>query len=95
MHLVPAGFGLESPRESDRRGSHVSISHEESWPITRAVIEEGYVIPDFRTPDNIRLGFSPLYIPVPACSAFGSQRILHVVQTKTHLGYRDSQQVVT
>jgi kynureninase len=59
--LAPLGFGLGSPRESARRGSHVSLRHPEAWPICRALIERANVIPDFRGPDTIRLGLAPLY----------------------------------
>jgi len=59
--LAPSGFTLGSPRDPDRRGSHISIRHPEGYRINRALIEEMNVIPDFRAPDNIRLGFAPLY----------------------------------
>lgn len=60
-HLEPLGFRMTSPTEPERRGSHVCLAHEMAWPITRAMIDRALVIPDFRTPDNIRLGLSPLY----------------------------------
>lgn len=60
-YLRPLGFDLGSPRDAERRGSHVSLSHEEAWPIDRALIEVGRVIPDFRAPDNLRFGLAPLY----------------------------------
>lgn len=59
--LAPLGFTLNSPREAARRGSHVSIGHPEALRIDRALIEEMRVLPDFRYPDNIRLGVAPLY----------------------------------
>jgi len=59
--LAPLGFTLGSPRISSWRGSHISIRHPEGYRINRALIEEMNIIPDFREPDNIRLGFSPLY----------------------------------
>ena len=59
--LAPFGFSLGSPRDSAQRGSHISIRHPEGYCINRALIEEMNVIPDFREPDNIRLGFAPLY----------------------------------
>ena len=59
--LAPFGFSFGSPRDSAQRGSHVSIRHAEGYRINRALIEEMKVIPDFREPDNIRLGFAPLY----------------------------------
>lgn len=60
-HLQQLGFGLASPRLAERRGSHVSLSHADARPITRALVEIAKVIPDFRSPDSIRLGLSPLY----------------------------------
>lgn len=59
--LAPLGFSLGSPRDSAQRGSHISIRHADGYRINRALIEELNVIPDFREPDNIRLGFTPLY----------------------------------
>ncbi len=59
--LSPLGFELASPRDPARRGAHVSLRHENAYQINRALIEEMNVLPDFREPDNIRLGLSPLY----------------------------------
>ena len=59
--LAPLGFELGTPRDPERRGSHVSLRHAEAWPICRALIERAKVIPDFRGPDSIRLGVAPLY----------------------------------
>jgi kynureninase len=59
--LAPLGFGLGSPRDAARRGSHVSVTHPQAWPICRALIERAHVVPDFRGPDAIRLGVAPLY----------------------------------
>ncbi len=59
--LAPLGFTLGSPRQAGHRGSHVSIRHPEGYRINRALIEDMNVLPDFREPDNIRLGLAPLY----------------------------------
>jgi kynureninase len=59
--LAPLGFKLGSPRSAAQRGSHVSIRHSEGYRINRALIEEMQVLVDFREPDNIRLGLTPLY----------------------------------
>jgi kynureninase len=63
--LLPLGFTLGSPRPAEIRGSHVSLRHPEAYRINRALIEAAppapKVIPDFREPDNIRLGIAPLY----------------------------------
>ena len=57
--LAPLAFTLGSPRESARRGSHVSIRRRDARQLTRKMIAAG-IIPDFRAPDSIRLGLSPL-----------------------------------
>jgi kynureninase len=57
--LAPLEFGLGSPRDAVRRGSHVSIRRTDARDLTRRMIAAG-VIPDFRAPDSIRLGLSPL-----------------------------------
>jgi kynureninase len=59
--LAPFGFSLGSPRDPTKRGSHISLRHTDGYRINRALIDEMNVIPDFREPDNIRLGFAPLY----------------------------------
>ena len=59
--LAPLGFKLNSPRDSRWRGSHVSLGHVEGWRINQCMIKEMKIIPDFRAPDNIRLGIAPLY----------------------------------
>ncbi|CAM5472851.1 kynureninase [Frigidibacter albus] len=52
---------LASPRAADQRGSQVSFRHPEGYAIMQALIARG-VIGDFRAPDILRFGFTPLYI---------------------------------
>lgn len=59
--LAPCGYTLNSPRQSAQRGSHIALGHAEGWRINQALIHELGVLPDFRAPDNIRLGIAPLY----------------------------------
>lgn len=59
--LAPFGFHLHSPINPEQRGSHVSLGHAEGWRIDQALIQEMKVLPDFRQPDNLRLGIAPLY----------------------------------
>jgi kynureninase len=54
------GFELVTSRDPALRGSHVSYSHAEAYPICQALIAEG-VVGDFRAPDVLRLGLTPLY----------------------------------
>jgi kynureninase len=58
--LAPHGVVLASPRDPARRGSHVTFHHPAAWQLTQALIGSG-VVPDFRTPDRVRLGPAPLY----------------------------------
>jgi kynureninase len=56
LGLTPAG-----PRDSEKRGSQVSLRHQKGYPIMQALIAEN-VIGDFRSPDILRFGFTPLYL---------------------------------
>ncbi|MDE4189466.1 kynureninase [Phaeobacter gallaeciensis] len=52
---------LASPRDGDQRGSQVSFRFREGYAAMQALIQRG-VIGDFRAPDIMRFGFTPLYI---------------------------------
>ena len=54
------GLQLASPSDAARRGSQICLSHEQAWPIMQALIAQG-VVGDFRAPDVLRFGFTPLY----------------------------------
>ncbi|AGT10737.1 kynureninase [Paracoccus aminophilus] len=55
------GLALETPRDPAVRGSQVSFSHPHAYEIVQALIER-QVIGDFRAPDVLRFGFTPLYL---------------------------------
>ena len=57
--LAPLGARLASPRDPAERGSHVTVDHPRFAAVTPALWQAG-VIPDFRPPDGIRIGLSPL-----------------------------------
>ena len=57
--LVPLDCTLGAPRDAARRGNQLSIRHRGARRLTRA-LKERNVIPDFRAPDSIRIGLSPL-----------------------------------
>jgi kynureninase len=57
--LVPQGFSLGSPRDANRRGGHVSINRSDARQVCARLIEAG-VLADFRAPETIRIGLSPL-----------------------------------
>jgi kynureninase len=51
---------LASPRNPAERGSHVVFAHAEGYAVMQALIARG-VVGDFRAPDLMRFGFTPLY----------------------------------
>jgi kynureninase len=57
--LVPAGARVATPRDADLRGGHVTVCRSDFREVTAALWERG-VVPDFRSPDGIRLGLAPL-----------------------------------
>ena len=93
-HLAPLGFTVASPRDPERRGSHVALAHPDAWPITRALVEEAAVLPDFRAPDNLRLGIAPLYVHHRMVHT-AVQRIARVVRDGLHDGHRGATAAVT
>lgn len=95
--LFPLDFTLGSPTDSSKRGSHVSIKHKEAYKICKAMMDERsekIVIPDFRKPDNIRLGVSSLY------NSFEDvweavQIINEIVENRTFENYEFGNDIVT
>jgi kynureninase len=57
--LAPAGVKLATPRDPELRGSHITVDHPAFREVTAALWEKD-VIPDFRAPQGIRVGLSPL-----------------------------------
>jgi kynureninase len=60
-HLTRHGFDLVSPRDASARGAHIALRHDDAWRICQALIAYASVVPDFREPDVVRLGFAPAY----------------------------------
>jgi kynureninase len=77
--LEPLGLGLATPRDPARRGAHVTLRHPRAWQICQA-LKQARVIPDFRTPDRLRLGLAPLYTRFLDVYA-GLARLREVVRT--------------
>ncbi len=55
------GLACVTPREHHRRGSQVALRHEHAYQLTQALAARG-VVGDFRAPDLLRLGLTPLYL---------------------------------
>jgi len=58
--LAPLGFALNTSRDAKERGGHISLVHPDAAQICVAMREISNVIPDYRTPNSIRLAISPL-----------------------------------
>ena len=56
-----AELRLASPADPERRGSQVSFAHPDAYALKEALVEMG-VVGDFREPDLLRLGITPLYL---------------------------------
>ncbi|MDN4613025.1 aminotransferase class V-fold PLP-dependent enzyme [Leifsonia sp. F6_8S_P_1B] len=57
--LTPLGVALASPRDPERRGGHITLSHPAMREVT-ALLWQRDVIPDYRDPGGLRIGLSPL-----------------------------------
>ncbi len=55
------GLSLQTPRDHALRGSQIALAHPDAYPIMQALIAR-QVIGDFRAPDVLRFGFTPLYL---------------------------------
>jgi kynureninase len=60
------GFSVVGPREEHRRGGHVALAHPEALRISKALREAGVIV-DYRPPNLLRLGPSPLYNSFAEC----------------------------
>lgn len=88
------GFEVVTPRDPDRRGSHIALRHPEAWRIAQALVAEQNVIPDFRAPDVLRLGIAPLYTRfVDLVEAMA--RLEDIVKNETYLSYKTEMGDVT
>ncbi|HRD09429.1 MAG TPA: aminotransferase class V-fold PLP-dependent enzyme [Candidatus Nanopelagicaceae bacterium] len=81
--LAPLGFTLNTPRNHNQRGGHISLVHPEAEKIAIALRKFANVIPDYRVPNSIRVAISPLatsYVEVYD----GFQRIRDLVSTRQY-----------
>ena len=57
--LAPLGVSVASPRDPARRGAHVALAHPDARELSADLMANGVIV-DFRRPDVIRFGLSPL-----------------------------------
>jgi kynureninase len=78
--LAPLGIELNTSRDPKERGGHISLVHPDAARICVALREFANVIPDYRTPNSIRLAISPL--PTSYVEVWdGFERIRDLVST--------------
>jgi kynureninase len=65
-HCDQYGFSCVSPRDQASRGSQLSFAHAHAYEIMQAIIDRG-VVGDFRQPNLLRFGFTPLYTRFVDC----------------------------
>lgn len=92
--LQPLGYTLNSPRDPAQRGSHISLGHPEGLRIDLALIRDCSVLPDFRAPDNIRLGIAPIYNSFADIHT-AAMRLREVVVERLYARYPSEKPVVT
>ena len=92
--LVPLGFTLLTPREAERRGGHITVGHPDAKKIAAAMRKFANVVPDYRTPDSIRLAMAPL--PTSYVEIWdGLARMRDLVASKKYLEVEDNGSRVT
>jgi len=92
--LAPLGFSLLTPRDHNKRGGHITVGHPDAKKIAAAMRSMTNTIPDYRTPDSIRLAIAPL--PTSYTEVFdGLERMRDLVQSKKYLEIQDSGSRVT
>ena len=96
--LISLGFKLESPTDHDQRGSHLTLSHEESWRICQCLQHprpnRPTIIVDFRPDRFLRIGITPLYTRFEDLWRT-AERLKEIVSTEEYLNHDGTKPVVT
>lgn len=89
---------LASPENFINRGSHISVKHDEAYRICQALIHPKNnthkIIPDFRDPDIIRFGFTPLYTTFKDVW-ITVQRLKEIISKKEFRNFSSKRKTVT
>ena len=96
--LISLGFKLESPTDHDQRGTHLTLSHEESWRICQCLQHpkpnRPTIIVDFRPERFLRIGITPLYTRFEDLWRT-AERLKEIVSTKEYVNHDGTRPVVT
>ncbi len=88
-----SGFTVVTPLDPRMRGSHITLRHDHAYQISQA-LRSRRVIPDFRPPDLIRFGFTPLYTSFTEVEQ-ALDTIADVMDTADYLSFPEARQRVT
>ncbi|KAA3638034.1 MAG: kynureninase [Armatimonadetes bacterium] len=91
--LDPPDVELVTPRNHEARGSQVTVRHTEAYRISLALRRDG-VIPDFRAPDLVRFGFTPLYTTFSE-AAMAATHLDQIVRTGSYTEFDETRRGVT
>lgn len=92
--LSPLGFTLLTPRDPSWRGGHITVGHPEAKKIAAAMRSLINVVPDYRTPNSIRLAISPL--PTSFVEVWdGFDRLRQMVESGAYKEIQDNGSRVT
>lgn len=92
QELEDFGFNIRNPLENERRGGHVCLVHEEAARICKALKSEG-VIPDYRSPNVIRL--APVAFYTSYEDVYRVVRILkEIVQEEKHKSFKNERDII-
>jgi kynureninase len=91
--LAPDGFAVATPRDPQRRGCHVTLNHPAAWQVTQA-LKAARVVPDYRSPDRLRMGFAPLYTRFVDVHT-GFARLREVMRGRAYEGFPRARARVT
>lgn len=93
LELNGMGFTIVTPKEDRRRGGHVALSHQDGARICRSLKEQG-IIPDFRSPNIVRLAPVPFYTSFTDI-ARTAETLKQIMITKKYEQFTNQREVVS
>jgi kynureninase len=83
--LSEHGVRLASPRDPNQRGCHITLHHPRAWQLCQALNNRNVIV-DYRNPDRLRIGCSPLYTGFTEIHE-GIATIRDILRENAHLSY--------
>jgi len=97
-YLRDKGYKLITPLEDNHRGSHITISHKESWIISKCLSspkkQERKILIDFRPDEFIRISLTPLYTSFNDIYHL-TKRLFDIVECKEYMNHNNEKPTLT